>query len=72
MELPKIIQGGMGVAISDWRLAKTVSLQGHLGVVSGVGIALILIARLAEGDSDGSTRRALSHFPFPEIGRAHV
>ena len=61
-----IIQGGMGVAISDWKLAKTVSTQGHLGVVSGTGISLIMIARLMGGDIGGHVRRALSHFPFQE------
>jgi len=66
MKLPKIIQGGMGVAISDWNLARVVSMKGHLGVVSGTGIALIMISRLMDGDKEGHTRRALSHFPFQE------
>jgi len=39
-------------------------MQGHLGVVSGTGIALILISRLMDGDKDGHVRRALSNFPF--------
>jgi len=70
MKLPKIIQGGMGVAISDWNLARAVSMQGHLGVVSGTGIALIMIARLMDGDIGGHIRRALGHFPFQEaVGR---
>ena len=56
----------MGVAISDWNLARAVSMQGHLGVVSGTGIALIMIARLMDGDRGGHMRRALSHFPFQE------
>ncbi len=64
MTLPTIIQGGMGVAISNWKLAKTVSMEGALGVVSGSGIALIMIARLMNGDPDGHVRRALAHFPF--------
>lgn len=64
--LPKIIQGGMGVAISDWKLAKAVSETGHLGVVSGTGIALIMIARLMGGDKEGHVRRAMSHFPFQD------
>lgn len=64
--LPKIIQGGMGVAISDWKLARSVSLQGHLGVVSGTGIGLVMIARLMDGDIGGHVRRALSYFPFQE------
>lgn len=66
MKLSKIIQGGMGVAISDWNLARAVSLQGHLGVVSGTGIALMMISRLMSGDGDGHVRRALSHFPDQE------
>ncbi|MCI0854722.1 MAG: nitronate monooxygenase [Chloroflexi bacterium] len=64
MKLPEIIQGGMGVAISDWNLARAVSLQGHLGVVSGTGIGQIMTSRLMEGDIEGHIRRALSHFPF--------
>lgn len=66
MNLPKIIQGGMGVAISDWRLAHSVAREGQLGVVSGTGVALILAARLQLGDPNGDVRRALSHFPFQE------
>jgi nitronate monooxygenase len=66
MKLVEIIQGGMGVAISDWRLAQAVSMQGQLGVVSGTGIHLIMIGRLMEGDLGGHVRRALSHFPFQE------
>ncbi len=64
MTLPKIIQGGMGVAISDWKLARAVALQGQLGVVSGTGLAIVLTARLQEGDRGGNMRRALAHFPF--------
>ena len=64
MKQLKIIQGGMGVAISDWSLARAVSMQGYLGVVSGTGIALIMISRLMGGDPGSHIRRALSHFPF--------
>jgi nitronate monooxygenase len=64
MNLPTIIQGGMGVAISHWKLAKAVSSKGHLGVISGTAMAIVLAARLSDGDLDGSARRALSHFPF--------
>jgi nitronate monooxygenase len=67
MNQPKIIQGGMGVAISSWQLANTVSRRGQLGVVSGTGIGLILISRLMEGDKGGHCRRALANFPFPEV-----
>jgi len=64
--LPKIIQGGMGVAISDWKLAKAVSQLGQMGVVSGTGLSRILISRLMEGDAQGHVRRALSQFPSQE------
>ena len=66
MQLPQIIQGGMGVAISDWKLARAVSVEGQLGVVSSAGIPLIMAARLMNGDLGGHVRRALSHFPFQE------
>ncbi len=56
----------MGVAISDWRLAKAVATRGYGGVVSGTGIAPVLAARLSDGDIGGHMRRALSHFPFQE------
>ena len=59
----------MGVAISDWKLASAVSMQGHLGVLSGTGIALIMISRLMDGDIGGHIRRALDHFPFQESAR---
>jgi NAD(P)H-dependent flavin oxidoreductase YrpB (nitropropane dioxygenase family) len=66
MNLPIIIQGGMGVAISDWKLAKAVSQLGQMGVVSGTGIALVLSSRLAKGDLAGHMRRALANFALPE------
>ena len=65
--LPVIIQGGMGVGISDWRLARAVASRGHLGVVSGTGIDTVMVRRLQVGDPGGHTRRALDHFPFPDI-----
>lgn len=52
MRLPIIIQGGMGIGVSGWRLARAVSSQGHLGVVSGTAIAHVIAARLREGDQD--------------------
>ncbi len=36
--LPLVIQGGMGVGVSNWRLARAVSSLGQLGVVSGAGV----------------------------------
>jgi NAD(P)H-dependent flavin oxidoreductase YrpB (nitropropane dioxygenase family) len=64
---PVIIQGGMGVAVSGWHLAQVVSSLGQLGVVSGTALAVVLARRLQMGDPGGEMRRALSHFPFPEM-----
>lgn len=65
--LPCIIQGGMGIAISNWKLARIVSSAGQLGVVSGTGLDTVLVRRLQDGDLGGSVRRALEHFPFPGV-----
>lgn len=62
---PTIIQGGMGVGVSGWRLARAVAAAGQLGVVSGVGLDILLARRLQLGDPDGHLRRALAHFPVP-------
>ncbi len=64
---PLIIQGGMGAAVSDWRLARAVSSQGQLGVVSGTALDAILARRLQIGDPGGHMRRALAAFPIPEV-----
>ena len=66
-ELPRLIQGGMGVAVSNWRLAQAVSALGHLGVVSGTGLDNVLVRRLQDGDRDGHVRRALEQFPVPSL-----
>jgi NAD(P)H-dependent flavin oxidoreductase YrpB (nitropropane dioxygenase family) len=65
--LPVIIQGGMGIAVSNWELAKTVSMQGQLGVVSGTAIDNVMARRLQDGDPAGNTRRALAHFPNQDV-----
>ena len=65
--LPRIIQGGMGVAVSSWRLARAVSLRGQLGVVSGTGIDTVVARRLQLGDPGGFLRTAFDAFPVPEI-----
>lgn len=64
---PSIIQGGMGVAVSGWRLARAVSAAGHLGVVSGTAMDAVLARRLQDGDPGGHYRRALAHFPSRAI-----
>ncbi|KQT01232.1 nitronate monooxygenase [Cellulomonas sp. Leaf395] len=65
--LPTIIQGGMGVAVSSWRLASAVARRGQLGVVSGTALDLVLARRLEDGDLDGSVRRAMAAFPVRAI-----
>jgi NAD(P)H-dependent flavin oxidoreductase YrpB (nitropropane dioxygenase family) len=65
--LPPIIQGGMGVAVSSWRLASAVARRGQLGVVSGTALDLVLARRLQDGDADGSVRRAMAAFPVQAI-----
>jgi len=66
---PKIIQGGMGAGVSNWRLAQAVSRIGHLGVVSGTGLDEIMARCLQNGDPGGHIRRALQHFPFPAMAK---
>ena len=65
--LPAIIQGGMGVAISDWRLARAAASAGALGVVSGTALDQVLARRLQDGDPGGHVRRALDAFPVPAV-----
>ena len=65
--LPKVIQGGMGVGVSNWLLAKSVSETGQLGVVSGTALDSVMIRRLGLGDLDGSVRRGLGAFPDQDL-----
>lgn len=72
VDLPPVIQGGMGAAVSSWRLANAVSRTGQLGVVSGVALDLILARRLQDGDEGGHVRRALAAFPDQEIAQRAI
>jgi NAD(P)H-dependent flavin oxidoreductase YrpB (nitropropane dioxygenase family) len=67
MTHPKIIQGGMGVGVSGWRLAGRVSGLGQLGVVSGTGLAMVLARGLQNGDNSGKLRHALRQFPVDGV-----
>ncbi len=69
LQLPRIIQGGMGVGVSNWRLANAVSKLGQLGVVSGTALDQVFVRRLADGDEGGHMRRGLDAFPFPAMAR---
>ncbi len=66
MKFPHIIQGGMGVAVSGWQLALSVSKRGQIGVVSGTALDLVITRRLQLGDEGGHLRRALAAFPNPD------
>ncbi len=61
--VPAVIQGGMGVGVSGWRLASAVSRSGGLGVISGVAPDLLLARMLQDGDPEGHVRRALATYP---------
>ena len=67
MTHPIIIQGGMWVAVSNWRLARAVSQLGQLGVVSGTALTVVLARRLQLGDPGGHMARALRSFPIPAM-----
>ena len=60
--LPPIIQGGMGIAVSSWRLARRVAELGHFGVVSGTAIDTVVVRELQKGDPRGRIR-ALRAYP---------
>jgi nitronate monooxygenase len=69
IQYPILIQGGMGAGVSDWRLARAVSLTGALGVVSSVALDTIVARRLMDGDPGGDMRRGLALFPFPAMAK---
>jgi len=65
----RIIQGGMGVGVSGWPLARSVSRLGQLGVVSGTGLSVVLARRLQAGDIGGHLRRALARLPVAGVAQ---
>lgn len=65
--LPAVIQGGMGVGVSSWPLARAVSASGQLGVVSGTALDAVISRRLQDGDPGGHVRAALAAFPVPKV-----
>ncbi len=61
----KLIQGGMGVYVSNWRLARTVAMERPgitAGTVSGTGLDVVYVRLLQLGDPGGHVRRALAAF----------
>lgn len=64
---PAIIQGGMGIGVSNWQLARAVSLSGQLGVTSGTAVDALMTRRLQDGDIGGHIRRAFESFPDQNV-----
>lgn len=60
----KIWQGGMGVDISNWILARESAMCGGTGTTSSALADQVLVRILQNGDPGGHFRRALSNFPF--------
>ena len=61
----KLIQGGMGVYVSNWRLARAVAKEKpgiSVGTVSGTGLDVVYVRLLQLGDPGGHVRRALRAF----------
>jgi nitronate monooxygenase len=61
----KLVQGGMGAYVSNWRLAKAVAMERPgttVGTVSGTGLDVIYVRLLQLGDPGGHVRRALAAF----------
>lgn len=59
----QLIQGGMGVYVSNWRLAKAVAQEVPgvtAGTVSGTGLDMVHTRLLQLGDPGGHTRRAFA------------
>ncbi|MHB1252224.1 MAG: nitronate monooxygenase [Acidimicrobiales bacterium] len=64
---PWLIQGGMGIAISGWPLARAVARTGQLGVVSGTAIDTVFVRRLQDYGVDHTLQTVLDRFPLQSI-----
>lgn len=60
--LPSIVQGGMGIGVSTWRLARRVAQRGEIGVVSGTSIDSVVARELQDGDPH-NRREVLESYP---------
>ena len=62
LQAVKLIQGGMGVYVSNWRLASAVARERPgvaAGTVSGTALEVVHVRLLQLGDPGGHLRRAL-------------
>jgi nitronate monooxygenase len=66
-DVPWLIQGGMGIAISGWPLARAVSSMGQLGVVSGTAIDNVFVRRLQDDGVNDELQLALDRFPAQRV-----
>ena len=66
-QLPWLIQGGMGIAISHWPLARAVAMAGQLGIVSGTAIETVFVRRLQDHGVDDGLRKVLEGFPDQSV-----
>jgi NAD(P)H-dependent flavin oxidoreductase YrpB (nitropropane dioxygenase family) len=57
----------MGIAISNWRLARAVASAGQIGVVSGTAIDSVFVRRLQDHGVDDALRAVLDKFPVQSI-----
>jgi len=64
---PWLIQGGMGIAISGWPLARAVARAGQLGIVSGTAIDNVFVRRLQDEGISDRLHAVLDRFPVPSI-----
>lgn len=65
--VPWLIQGGMGIAISGWALARAVASAGQLGVVSGTAIDNVFVRRLQQDGVDTELQAVLDQFPLQSV-----
>lgn len=66
-----VIQGGMGVAVSDYKLAGATG-RTAAGMFSGTTIAEVFSRRLQDGDPTGEMREALGTFPNQAIAERAI
>ncbi|MDR2105727.1 MAG: nitronate monooxygenase [Deferribacteraceae bacterium] len=69
MEFARLIQGGMGIGVSGWRLAGAVAGCGQMGIISGLCLDEMLTRRLQLGDPGEYLRKALDNFPIRKIAK---
>jgi NAD(P)H-dependent flavin oxidoreductase YrpB (nitropropane dioxygenase family) len=63
---PEIIQGGMGIDVSGWRMARRVAELGEVGTISGICLDTVMVRELQLGDPENRIE-ALKQYPDQEI-----